>query len=145
MASDGINTTNTLPPLVTQPVTVRPEGMSSREGAGAAANTAASARTEAVSRAEPINNTERAEKARDSRTAEQKSEQLHDAVDKINEVMLETRRSLSFSVDEETSQVVVKVMNTKTDEIIRQIPNEEALEFAKHLESMMGLIFNDKA
>lgn len=139
MASDGINTTSTLPPLVTQPVAVRPEGVSSREGVGAAANTAASAR------AEPINNTERAEKARDSRTAEQKSEQLHDAVDKINEVMLETRRSLSFSVDEDTNQVVVKVMNTETDEIIRQIPNEEALEFARHLESMMGLIFNDKA
>jgi len=142
MASDGINTTNTLPPLVTQSATVRPEGVASREGVESAA---AISRTEAVSKAETVNKIEPAEQAHDARTAEQKSEQLHNAVDKINEVMLETRRSLSFSVDEDTNQVVVKVMNTETDEIIRQIPNEEALEFARHLESMMGLIFNDKA
>jgi flagellar protein FlaG len=41
--------------------------------------------------------------------------------------------------------MVVKVMDTQTNEVIRQFPSEETLKLAKHLEGMLGLIFNDKA
>ena len=59
--------------------------------------------------------------------------------------MKDGQRSLAFSVDKELDEVVVKVMDTETEEVIRQIPNEESLRFAKNLEGVLGVIFNDKA
>lgn len=76
---------------------------------------------------------------------QEQQKQLEAAVEKINEMMRDGQRSLSFSVDKDINQVVVTVTNTETDEIVRQIPNEEAIAFSRHMESMMGLIFNDKA
>lgn len=40
-------------------------------------------------------------------------------------------RALSFSVDEELGKTIVKVMDRETDEVIRQIPSEELLRFAR--------------
>lgn len=72
-------------------------------------------------------------------------ERLEETVEKLNELMRDGQRSLSFSVDKELDEVVVKVMDTETEEIIRQIPNEETLKFAKDLEGVIGVIFNERA
>lgn len=72
-------------------------------------------------------------------------DQLEGAIDRLNELMKDGQRSLAFSVDSDSEEVVVKVVDTNTDEVIRQIPNEEALRFAEHVEGMLGVIFNDKA
>lgn len=73
------------------------------------------------------------------------AEQLEAAIERLNELMKDGQRSLAFSVDNDSDEVVVKVMDTHTDEVIRQIPNEEALKFAKNLENVLGVIFNDHA
>lgn len=93
---------------------------------------------------------ERVQKVQASEEAKKAEEQpslddLENAVGKINTIMQESQRSLAFDLDRDSGQVVVKVTNTQTDELIRQIPNEDALKFARNLEGMMGLIFNDKA
>lgn len=72
-------------------------------------------------------------------------EKLEDAIDKLNSLMSDGQRALNFSVEKDLNKVIVKVMDVETEEIIRQFPNEEALKFAKHLEGMMGLLFNEKA
>ncbi|MBR9827680.1 MAG: flagellar protein FlaG [Oceanospirillales bacterium] len=70
-------------------------------------------------------------------------EKLQDAVEKMNEMMQNGNRSLSFSVDDSTEKVVVKVMDLDTDEVVRQIPTEETLKFAEYLEGVVGLIFDE--
>lgn len=70
---------------------------------------------------------------------------LESSIEKLNELMRDGQRMLNFSVEKDLNKVVVKVMDVETEEIIRQFPNEEALKFAKHLEGMMGLLFNEKA
>lgn len=72
-------------------------------------------------------------------------DKLENSIEKLNELMRDGQRSLNFSVEKDLNKVVVKVMDMETEEVIRQFPNEEALKFAKHLEGMMGLLFNDKA
>jgi len=72
-------------------------------------------------------------------------EKLQVAVEKLNDLMRSGDRSLSFSVDSSTDRVVVKVMDTKTEQVIRQIPNEQALKFAEYIEGMVGIIFEDQA
>lgn len=72
-------------------------------------------------------------------------EKLQAAVDRMNELMQNGQRSLNFSVDTSTEQVVVKVMDVQTKEVVRQIPNEETLKFAEYLEGMVGLLFDEEA
>lgn len=55
------------------------------------------------------------------------------AVRDINEHMQFEQRGLQFSVDKGSGRTIIKVMDLQTEEIIRQIPSEEALNFARKL------------
>lgn len=72
-------------------------------------------------------------------------EQVQAAVDQLNELMQNGQRNLNFSVDKDTDDLVVKVLDRQTQEVIRQFPSEQALELAKHIEGMLGMIFDDRA
>jgi len=78
-------------------------------------------------------------------TQELSAEKLDAAIDRLNEMMKSSQRSLNFSVDNSSEKVVVQVRDLSTDKVIRQIPNEEALRFAESFDRMMGLIFNEEA
>ena len=66
------------------------------------------------------------------------SEQLDTAVSQLNTYVQSINRSLEFNIDTDSGQTVVKVTDSKTDELIRQIPNEEVLNIAKHLDSKIN-------
>jgi len=72
-------------------------------------------------------------------------EQLEPVIEQLNELIRDSQRSLSFRVDDDLDKLVVSVVNPETDEIIRQMPSEESLKFAKSLEGVMGIIFNERA
>ncbi|MDX3775254.1 flagellar protein FlaG [Chromatiaceae bacterium AAb-1] len=70
-------------------------------------------------------------------------EQLHlsDALEIISNAVALNHRSLSFSMDEISGRSVIKVVDSATDEVIRQIPTEEILKVAqdvKRLQEEMG-------
>jgi flagellar protein FlaG len=50
-----------------------------------------------------------------------------------------------FSVDEDTGRTVVKVVDTQTDKVLRQIPTVEALKLWRSIEQMQGVMLRDKA
>lgn len=72
-------------------------------------------------------------------------EQIKQAVQKIQGVVDNLAQSLRFSIDEETGKTIIKVMDAHTEELIRQIPTEEAIEIARTLDKAQGLLFNGKA
>ena len=43
------------------------------------------------------------------------------------------QRDMDFSVDDKTGRFVVKVIDSQTKEVIRQIPSEEMLAISRHL------------
>jgi flagellar protein FlaG len=59
---------------------------------------------------------------------------LRAAVKQIDSYLKSTGRAVEFRVDEDTETTVVTVRDTATGEVIRQIPSEEALQLARHLE-----------
>jgi len=71
------------------------------------------------------------------------SEDVAEMVSKVNAKLAEsmTSPSLQFSVDEKVG-VIVKVVDTKTNEVIRQIPPEEVVKLAQQMEDLKGLIFD---
>lgn len=69
------------------------------------------------------------------------SAQLEEAVTHINQVLQQTNRNLHFSVDDSTKRVVVKIVDTQTGELVRQIPSEETLAIARSIDTMQkGLL-----
>jgi flagellar protein FlaG len=77
-------------------------------------------------------------------------EDVSAAVDKMNEAMLGSSQSLQFSIDEDSKDIVVKVIDRSTKEVVRQIPSKEALQIAKSLDKSIdkmqqGLLINQTA
>ncbi len=70
---------------------------------------------------------------------------LNKAVKAVNDFVSTVNSSLKFSVDEDTGQTVVKVIDDATKEVIKQFPSEQMLEIAKALDSLKGLLVRQKA
>lgn len=93
----------------------------------------------------------KAVKAADDPSASQQAreqptrEQVDDAVRKINEGMAATLQSLEFAIDDESKEIVVKIIDQGTREVVRQIPSVEALEIAKSIDKMRGLLISQTA
>lgn len=66
------------------------------------------------------------------------------AAEQINKFLQQFDRNLQFSVDEETGVHVVKVIDSQSSEVIRQMPTEEMLAIAKALDKLQGLLIKDK-
>ena len=66
------------------------------------------------------------------------------AVVEINKALEEIPTTLSFQRDETSNRFVVNVADISTGEIIRQIPGDAVLRIARQLESLKGIIFDDK-
>ncbi len=73
------------------------------------------------------------------------SEQLTQAVKQIQDVIKQTANSLQFSIDEDIGVTVVKVIDTESKKVIRQIPSEEVLDIAKALDKLQGLLVKQQA
>lgn len=74
------------------------------------------------------------------------AEEVREAAGKINKVLQSLVSSnLQFSVDQDSGQTIVRVVDTETKDVIRQIPNEEALAIAKSLGKFQGLLIEQKA
>lgn len=72
-------------------------------------------------------------------------EQVKQAVQKIQGTVDNLAHNLRFSIDEDTGKTIIKVTDAHTDEVIRQIPSKEAVEIARTLDKVQGLLFNGKA
>lgn len=59
------------------------------------------------------------------------------AIDKLNSKVQSLNRNLEFSLDKDSGDLVVKVVDAQTHEVIRQIPRKEAMELARSIEQYM--------
>ncbi len=71
--------------------------------------------------------------------------QLNHAVNQINDVIQTSNKDVLFSVDNQSGRFVVKVMDTQTNEVIRQIPSKETLAIADALGKLQGIILKQQA
>lgn len=66
------------------------------------------------------------------------------AVVEINKALEKIPTTLAFQVDETSNRFIVNVADISTGELIRQIPGDAVLRIARQLESLKGIIFDDK-
>ncbi len=58
------------------------------------------------------------------------------AVTEIADYIQRISRELQFRVDEHSGSTVITVLDSQTDEIVRQIPAEEAVAMARYIEEV---------
>ncbi len=64
---------------------------------------------------------------------------LIQAVRKVNEAELMGQdNELSYQVDRDTHRVILRLVNRKTNEVIRQIPPEYVLQLAREMREQCG-------
>jgi flagellar protein FlaG len=53
-------------------------------------------------------------------------------------------RKLQFVVDQQSKEVIVKVIDRNTDKVIKVLPPEELQRLHRKLKETIGLLFNEK-
>jgi|LFRM01.1.fsa_nt_gb flagellar protein FlaG len=72
-------------------------------------------------------------------------ELLEDAMLQMQDATQALQRNLNFSLDDSTGQMVVKVTDSLSGDVVRQMPTEEALRMAESLADMRSLLFKAQA
>ena len=58
----------------------------------------------------------------------------------MNDQLKSMNRSIRFSIDENTNDIVVRVVDENTGDVIMEIPPEEVLKLRERLSEMSGLL-----
>ena len=82
-------------------------------------------------------------------TLNSNSVNIEAAVEEINSFVQSQNRQLSFSVDENSQRSVVRVTDSESGDVIRQIPSEEVLRLSERIRDLqsdvgaaVGVLFN---
>jgi len=67
---------------------------------------------------------------------------IQQAIGMLNEQMIATKRGLGFSYDTSKNTPVIRVTDSNSGELVRQIPSEEVLKFAHHIDALKGMLYN---
>jgi len=69
------------------------------------------------------------------------------AVQKLGEELkrkFDSKRQLEFSIHDETKKIMIKVINTDTNEVVREIPSEQILDMVAKFFEINGLFIDEK-
>ncbi len=70
---------------------------------------------------------------------------LQGALTELNQKLDAWNTNLRFEIDDDTSRVVVQVVDAETGEVVRQIPSEEVMHMSKMLGKLHDLSFHSEA
>lgn len=68
---------------------------------------------------------------------------LEQALSEANRQMQLNGRALAFSLDEKADRMVIRVTNSVTGELVRQIPDETVLRIAHSLDELKGVLYDE--
>jgi uncharacterized FlaG/YvyC family protein len=73
-------------------------------------------------------------------------EQLQASVDKISDALKQSQVNLDFSIDKTSKEVVVKVIDSSTGDVLTQFPSKQALAISEFVANKQkGSFLNDRA
>ena len=89
---------------------------------------------------EPARQVERGREERElvQNSSQKRNTQPEELLKQIKTITEDGLYSVRFERDSGSNTLVVKIVDSETDEVIRQIPQEELLELSKHLEELNG-------
>ena len=73
------------------------------------------------------------------------SARVEAAIRDANKAMKAIDASVQFEIDPETKLTVVRVVDTASNTVLRQMPTQEMLDIAQALDRMQGMLLSQKA
>jgi len=73
------------------------------------------------------------------------AEMAMQAAARINEFLKSSAANVEFTVETASNRVIVRIVESTTHKVIRQMPTEETLAISHALDQMIGLLFAQKA
>ena len=67
-----------------------------------------------------------------------------DALERVNRSLAGSSRRFDISIHEKTNEIMVKVIDSETDKVIREIPPEKILDMVAKLWELAGLIVDER-
>lgn len=95
---------------------------------------------------EKVNKDDPAVKSDVSQTKDKKvnPKELKSAVDVANKVLFKNNTHLKFEIHEKTKEVMVRIVEDETGEVIKEIPPEKMLDMVAKLWEIAGIIVDEK-
>jgi flagellar protein FlaG len=75
--------------------------------------------------------------------SEEKPSDLRSNLDRLEKTYLAFNRRLSFRLNEEIGQVVVKVIDSETDKVIKEIPPAEIQDVVARIQKAIGILIDE--
>jgi flagellar protein FlaG len=66
------------------------------------------------------------------------------AIEKANKAISISNRKFEYSIHEKTKEIMIKVIDSDTNEIIREIPPEKILDMVAKMWEMAGLVVDER-
>lgn len=80
----------------------------------------------------------------DKQQSAYKEKALKTAVETANQSLRNGRTRCAFAYNEPTNRISIKVYDVETEEVIREIPSEEALEMIEKIWEIAGIMVDEK-
>ena len=72
-------------------------------------------------------------------------ENLDKLITEVNHKFKLANKEFSYDIHEKTNRVTVKIKDSETGKIIKEIPSEESLDLAAKIMEMAGLLIDEKS
>ncbi len=69
---------------------------------------------------------------------------LEDAVEKLNITVQSFNKNLKFQLHEDSNRWAVQVVDIEANEIVQQIPSEDVLNVVAQIQSILGVLLDDR-
>ena len=73
-----------------------------------------------------------------------KSLDLEKIGEELNRCIRMFNTHLAFEIDRPSNRIIIKIVDTETEEVIRQIPPEELLRIMHYMDELLGLLVDER-
>ncbi len=79
----------------------------------------------------------------ETQAPKQAPEQIKEVIARLENTLQDVEPKIELSVDEELNQVIVRILDKESGELIKQLPPEEVLELDRFFADQSGLLVNE--
>lgn len=91
---------------------------------------------------------EKVEKNHESNVKAEESKKIEEAVEKINKQLKSANTKIQFKIHDsdysDINKISIKIIDETNEEVIKEIPSEEAIELSEKMHEVMGVLFDVK-
>lgn len=71
-------------------------------------------------------------------------QELSSSIDRANKLLFKNNTHLKFQIHEKTKEVMVKIINDESGEVLKEIPTEKMLDMVAKLWEIAGIFVDEK-